>query len=165
LKLCLDTYGAEHGQWLIDFRNAQVRRFKDSDDFQYRYRFHSRWLKRILIEHVPWEDFFLSLRFSAYRDPDVYNDHLLGILKFRDRNALKAIERYEKRLSDETIVVKTSDGNEYEISRYCPHAGASLESGMVDGHTITCLNHHYVFDLDTGDCFSGNCRLQTKRLV
>jgi hypothetical protein len=49
----------------------------------------------------------LSLRFSAYRDPDIYNDHLLGLLKFNDAVSLRFIEAYEKRKTPESIVVAT----------------------------------------------------------
>jgi UDP-MurNAc hydroxylase len=165
LTVCFDVQGEGGGCWLVDFRpSPAVRRGTPADPHQYRYRFHSRWLKRILAEDLPWEDFFLSLRFSAYRQPDLYNDHLLGLLKFNDAASLQAVEQYEKSMSSESIVVSTADGASYEIARYCPHAGASLEGARIEGHTITCLNHHYVFDLDTGECLTGNCRLRTQRI-
>jgi UDP-MurNAc hydroxylase len=163
MTLCLDIEGPEGGVWLIDFHAGTVRRGTLTDAHHYRYRFHSRWLKRIIADGVPWEDFLLGLRFTAFRDPDVYNDHLLGILKFNDAASLRAVEEYEQRGSDETIVVTTSDGNRYEIQRFCPHAGAALDSAPIEGHVLTCLSHHYEFDLDTGKCLSGNCTLRTKR--
>lgn len=165
MTMCLDIEGPEGGVWLVDFRGkGSVRRANRDDEYQTRYRFHSRWLKRILVDAVPWEDFLLSLRFSAYRNPDVYNDHWLGLMKFNDAASLQAVEEYEKRESDETIVVTAPNGSRYEIARYCPHAGAALDEAPIEGHTITCLNHHYEFDLDTGKCFSGNCTLRTKKL-
>jgi hypothetical protein len=39
------------------------------------------------------EDLLLSLRFSARRNPDIYNDHPVGLLKHADRDALEAVER------------------------------------------------------------------------
>jgi UDP-MurNAc hydroxylase len=163
--LRLEVEGPQGGAWHIDFGpSPRVRRAAPGDPFQYRYRLHSRWLKRILVDHVPWEDFLLGLRFSAFRDPDVYNDHLLGVLKFNDAKSLKAVENWEKSSSDERIVIATGDGCRYEIAKYCAHAGASLENAPIDGHTITCLNHHYVFDLDTGRCLTGNCTLYTRKL-
>ncbi len=165
MNVCFDIEGPQGGQWLVNFSNQpEVRRLSDKDQVHYRYRFHSRWLKRILVDQVPWEDFFLSLRFSASRDPDVYNDHLLGLLKFNDLASLNAVEQYEKRECDEKIVVTAPDGSRYEIARYCPHAGASLDDAPIEGHIITCLNHHYMFNLDTGECLTGNCTLRTKKL-
>lgn len=166
MTLCLAVDGPEGGEWLVDFgAKPGVRRARGDEPYQYRYRMHSRWLKRILVDGVPWEDFLLGLRFSAYRDPDVYNDHLLGLLKFNDAKTLQAVERWEQAQSAETIVVEASDGARYEIAKYCPHAGASLEHAPIEGHTITCLNHHYSFDLDTGRCSSGNCSLKTRKLA
>lgn len=162
LTLCLDIEDA--GAWLVDFRDLTVRRGSADERHQYRYRFHVRWLKRILRDQVPWEDFLLSLRFRAARDPDVYNDHLLGVLKFNDAASLRAVEAYEQQGSDETIVVTAPDGARYEIQRFCPHAGAALDAAPIEGHVLTCLSHHYEFDLDTGRCLSGNCTLRTRKL-
>jgi len=164
MTLCLDIEGPDGGVWLVDFRKGTVRRGTTADPHQYRYRFHSRWLKRILVDHLPWEDFLLSLRFKAFRDPDVYNDHLLGLLKFNDLRSLRAVEEYEKRNSDETIIVTAPDGTRFQIARFCPHGGAGLADAPIVGHRITCLNHHYEFDLDTGKCLNGNCTLRTSRL-
>ncbi len=165
MTLRFDVEGEGGGIFLVGIgQECWVRRGDESSDYNYRYRFHSRWLKRILFDGVPWEDFFLSLRFLADRRPDVYNDHLLGLLKFNDIGSLRAVEQYERRESDETIVRSTADGARYEISRYCPHAGASLEEAVIEGHTLTCLNHHYEFDLDTGACLTGDCELRTRRL-
>lgn len=121
-------------------------------------------MKRILVEDLPWEDFFLRLRFSAWRDPDVYNDHLLGLLKFNEISALNAVQQFEEIESDETIIVTAGNGDRYEVSKHCPHAGVSLENAPIEGKRITCLNHHYVFDLDSGECESGNCTLRTRKL-
>lgn len=158
--------GDQAGRWLVRIRpdDYGVERWDGAAPYQYRYRFHLRWLKRILVEGLHWEDFLLSLRFSAERDPDVYNDHLLGLLKFDHVLALEAVEQFERGESSETIEVRTEDGTRYEIAKYCPHAGASLERAPIEGRRITCLLHHYVFDLDTGDCLSGNCRLATRRI-
>jgi UDP-MurNAc hydroxylase len=165
MTLRFDVAGEGGGIFLVHIgKECWVRRGDEDSAYNYRYRFHSRWLKRILFDGVPWEDFFLSLRFLADRDPDVYNDHLLGLLKFNDRGSLREVEKYERRESPENFVVTAPDGARYEINRYCPHAGASLEEAIIEGHILTCLNHHYEFDLDTGECLTGNCELRTRRL-
>jgi nitrite reductase/ring-hydroxylating ferredoxin subunit len=45
------------------------------------------------------------------------------------------------------------------------HAGAALDNAPIEGHILTCLNHHYGFDLDSGKCLDGNCSLRTKKLT
>jgi UDP-MurNAc hydroxylase len=166
MNVLFDIEGEGGGRWLVRIHADEygVARWDGTTPYQYCYRFHVRWLKRILVEGLHWEDFLLSLRFTAERNPDVYNDHLLGLLKFNHVHALAAVEMFERGLSGETIEVRAQDGTRYEIAKYCPHAGASLERAPVEGRHITCLLHHYVFDLDTGECLSGNCRLASRRI-
>jgi len=60
------------------------------------------------------------MRFSTWRDPDMYNDYLIGLLKHAEPQALQAVEAYElRRAIDEKIVIDAPTGR-YEISRYCP---------------------------------------------
>ena len=86
------------------------------------------------------------------------------MLKFNDSDATYAVEFFEKSKSDQTIFVTTHDGEKYEIEKFCPHAGASLETGIVTNKQIECSNHHYVFDLRTGKCINANCNLKTKKI-
>jgi UDP-MurNAc hydroxylase len=166
MDVLFDIEGEGGGKWLLRIHpdDHGVERWDGAAPHQYCYRFHVRWLKRILVDDLHWEDFLLSVRFEAERDPDVYNDHLLGLLKFNHVRALEAVEQFERGLSGETIEVQAEDGTRYEIAKFCPHAGASLEHAPIEGRRITCLLHHYVFDLDTGECLSGNCRLATRRI-
>jgi len=100
----------------------------------------------------------LSCRLAVWRDPDVYNDHLLGLLKFADREALSAVEEWEQSVrSDEMIQVRSGD-RQYEIQRFCPHAGQDLlEVGdILPSDIIRCNGHHYEFDLKTGRCLTAN---------
>ncbi|HEU4915979.1 MAG TPA: MBL fold metallo-hydrolase [Acidimicrobiia bacterium] len=145
------------GGWAVDFRPGREGVFRDMGECQYVYRFESRWLWPILEGKVPWEDFLLSLRFRAWRHPDLYNDHLLGLLKFAWPEALEAVEVYETSPATEETIVVESDGKLYRIQRYCPHAGQDLlETGEVlPGGVIRCLGHHYEFDLATGLCLTG----------
>src|SRR5439155_11705091 len=108
---------------------------------------------------VPWEDFFLSLRFRAIREPDVYNDHLLGLLKFADESALAMVETFERSIAAGEMISVHADGREYSVGRYCPHAGNDLLSTgeVLPGGIIRCLAHHYEFELATGACVNGSC--------
>jgi UDP-MurNAc hydroxylase len=98
------------------------------------------------------------MRFSAWRNPDIYNDYLIGLLKHAEPQALACVEAYERgRSTDEKIVVQSSTGR-YEISRYCPHAGEDLAIGsMVTDGILRCLGHNLEFDLATGTCINARC--------
>lgn len=159
MRVGFDVRGPGGGQWAVDFRPGSEGVYDGLEGCGYRYSFESRWLPPIMDGSIPWEDFFLSLRFDARRDPDVYNDHLLGLLKFADREALQAVEDFESRpVSDERITIH-SEGRVYSVARYCPHAGSDLlETGEVlPGGVLRCLAHHYEFDLNTGACAASNC--------
>jgi nitrite reductase/ring-hydroxylating ferredoxin subunit/L-ascorbate metabolism protein UlaG (beta-lactamase superfamily) len=129
---------------------------------EYTLRLNGRWLQAALTGQIGWEDLLLSLRLTARRDPDRYNDYLIGLLKHANEPALRAIEDYEtRREENERIVV---DG--YEINRYCPHAGEDLSIGAVvsDG-VLQCLGHNFTFDLRTGECINARCRPLESRPV
>jgi nitrite reductase/ring-hydroxylating ferredoxin subunit len=36
------------------------------------------------------------------------------------------------------------------VQSLCPHEAIPLESGLIDGATLTCLEHMWQFDLETG---------------
>ena len=61
----------------------------------YRLRMDARWLAGVVDGRTRWEELLLSLRFSARREPDHYNDYLVGLLKHADLAALRAVERFE----------------------------------------------------------------------
>ena len=158
---------AGQGNWAVDFRPGCEGVFRNTGDCQYVLRFESCWLAPILQGTIPWEDFFLSLRFRAWRHPDVYNDHLLGLLKFAWPEALDAVEDYETSAATEETIVVEVDGKQYRIQRYCPHAGQDLlETGeLLPGGVIRCLGHHYEFDLATGQCLTGRANALRTELI
>lgn len=160
MRVGFDIVGAGGGQWAVDFRPESEGVFDEMGECSYCYRFASRWLPALLNGTLLWEDFFLSLRFQAWRNPDIYNDHLLGLLKFAHSDALKAVERYENSLVAGERIAIHADGNNYLVRRYCPHAGIDLlDAGEVlPGGILRCLGHHYEFDLETGRCLNGNCQ-------
>ncbi|MCW2911596.1 MAG: Rieske (2Fe-2S) domain protein [Actinomycetia bacterium] len=161
--------GEVEGRWDVDLRADGVRvdvrgRARRPE---YGFRLNSRWLAPVIFGQIGWEDLFLSLRFSAWRHPDIYNDYLIGFLKHAEPQALQAIESYEQsRSSDEKIVID-APGGRYEIARYCPHAGEDLAIGSAVGDgVIRCLGHNLEFDLTTGVCLNARCDpLATRRLA
>ncbi|GAC1366223.1 MAG: hypothetical protein NVSMB32_10340 [Actinomycetota bacterium] len=159
MRVGFEVHGPAGGSWAVDFRPGQEEVSRDMGQCSYRFRFEDRWLPSLLDGTTRWEDFFLSLRFEASRDPDVYNDHLLGLLKFAEPAALGAVETFESGLgSDETITIE-AEGRMYRVSRFCPHAGNDLlDTGeILTGGILTCLAHHYEFDLSTGRALNGDC--------
>ena len=107
---------------------------------------------------MPWEDLLLSLRVSAWREPDVYNDYLVGLLKHANAEALSAVERFETSRDPEDTVVIEDRENRWEVSRYCPHAGEDLsEGGVIHNGVLRCLGHNFDFDLATGQCLNARC--------
>jgi UDP-MurNAc hydroxylase len=149
--------GPGGGEWAVDFRPGYEGVDRRIGSCSYQYRFASRWLPSLIDGCTPWEDFFLSLRFAAHREPDLYNDHLLGLLKFAEPEALGAVESFERSLEfDERIILQSGDRS-YSVPRYCPHAGNDLlETGeILPGEVLRCLAHHYEFDLQTGRCRNG----------
>lgn len=167
MRVGFDIVGPGGGQWAVDFRSGSEGVRDEMRGCGYTYSFASRWLPPILDGRVHWEDFLLSLRFRATRDPDKYNDHLLGLLKFAEPEALRRVEEYETATRDPELIEVEADGHVYEAQRYCPHAGGDLEETgeVLPGRRLRCLNHYFEFDLETGRCLNGNVPpLRVRRL-
>lgn len=148
------------GSWDVAIRPGGIGVTPADDDARPGYRIvvDGRWLAAVLTGRIAWEDLLLSLRLSLSRDPDVYNDHFVGLLKHANAPALAAVEMYETgRDKSERITVR-SGGGTYEIPRYCPHAGEDLSVGaVVEDGRLHCLGHNFVFDLATGRCLNARC--------
>jgi nitrite reductase/ring-hydroxylating ferredoxin subunit len=54
------------------------------------------------------------------------------------------------RVADVDIALFHVDGRIYAIADACIHAGASLASGRIRGHVVTCRGHGLQFDITTG---------------
>ena len=153
--------GPGGGRWDAKFApgGARVDLMGRAASVNYRFAVDGRWLVPVVDGRAGWEDLLLSLRVSAWRDPDVYNDYLIGLLKHADAHVLRAVEAYETAEREHETVVIEANGSRYEVSRYCPHAGEDLGLGavVVDG-VLRCLGHNYEFDLETGACVNARCQ-------
>ena len=61
------------------------------------------------------------------------------------------------RLADppiDVLVIRTRR-QVFAVENRCPHLGALLDGGNVDGRTITCTAHGRRFDLASGRCATG----------
>ncbi len=165
-----EVSGAVEGRWDVDIRpqGVHVDLGGGAKTVNYRFKVDSRWLAPVIYGAIAWEDLFLSLRIGVWRDPDIYNDYLIGLLKHAEPEALDAIQRYEHgRDSGEKLQVNAPGGT-YEIGRYCPHAGEDLAIGavMLENDVLRCLGHNLEFDLKTGACLNARCDpLQTRRVL
>ncbi|MGH2572755.1 MAG: Rieske 2Fe-2S domain-containing protein [Actinomycetota bacterium] len=158
MRVGFEVTGPGGGSWAVDFGDGCQAVLPELGDCGYVFTMASRWLRPILREEVPWEDFLLSLRFEAQRSPDVPNDHLLGLLKYADQDSLAAVERFETSMASEQRITVHAAGQAYSVARYCPHAGNDLEEtgDVLPGGVLRCLAHHYEFDLATGRCLNGS---------
>lgn len=50
------------------------------------------------------------------------------------------------------LVVGRSGDDWFALDGICPHAGAVLGEGMVDGGLLICPLHAFAFDVATGHC-------------
>jgi nitrite reductase (NADH) small subunit len=55
-------------------------------------------------------------------------------------------------VAGEEIAIFSFNGEYYAISDMCPHRGASLAEGFLDGGKVFCPLHCFDFDLKTGEC-------------
>jgi phenylpropionate dioxygenase-like ring-hydroxylating dioxygenase large terminal subunit len=60
-------------------------------------------------------------------------------------------------LGEELAVYRGDDGVVRAVGAYCPHMGAHLAEGKVDGKGIRCFFHHWKFD-ETGELVDIPCR-------
>jgi nitrite reductase/ring-hydroxylating ferredoxin subunit len=58
-------------------------------------------------------------------------------------------------VADNEVAVFNVDGTVYAIGDTCPHAGASLGAGKVDGRIVTCRAHGLRYDMTTGQVTTG----------
>jgi len=58
-------------------------------------------------------------------------------------------------VSGQTVALFNAGGKLFAIGDRCPHAGASLAEGTVNGACVTCPWHFAEFDLASGKALSG----------
>ncbi len=158
--------GPHGGTWDVDFTpdGLTIGPADPAARPHYRVTTAGRWVDAVLTGRLAWEDVLISFRVGLYRDPDVYNDYLVGLLKHANAPALRAVEMYETCRDESERIVVESAGRRYDIPRYCPHAGEDLAVGAVvrDG-LVHCLAHNFAFDLETGACVNARAANLTSR--
>ena len=56
----------------------------------------------------------------------------------------------QAKVGSKTLALFNVDGHFYAIDDTCPHRGASLAEGELEGHEVTCPWHAAVFDVTSG---------------
>ena len=51
----------------------------------------------------------------------------------------------------QVVLFKTESGI-VAVENRCPHAGGSLDNGLLDGNHLRCVWHGWRFDLSNGEC-------------
>lgn len=68
---------------------------------------------------------------------------------------------------DGPIAIFHLDGSVHVVTDVCPHAGARLSDGELDGQVLTCPRHGSQFDVTSGERLRGpaDCALLTYKVV
>jgi L-ascorbate metabolism protein UlaG (beta-lactamase superfamily)/nitrite reductase/ring-hydroxylating ferredoxin subunit len=157
MTLRFEVAGAAGGTWDAHLGPDEVRVDLDggAGHADYLLRMDARWLQGVVTGRTRWEELLLSLRFSARREPDHYNDYLVGLLKHADLAALRAVEEFETARDPFERIEVEDRGRRVSVSRYCPHAGEDLsETAVVTDGVLRCLGHNFEYDLTTGECLN-----------
>jgi nitrite reductase/ring-hydroxylating ferredoxin subunit len=59
------------------------------------------------------------------------------------------------KVADKEIAIFNVDGEIYAMGDSCPHAGASLGAGKLNGRIVTCRAHGLRYDVSTGQVTTG----------
>ncbi|MEX2599028.1 MAG: Rieske 2Fe-2S domain-containing protein [Dehalococcoidia bacterium] len=59
---------------------------------------------------------------------------------------MKAVE-----INGRTLIVANVEGRYVAFSSECPHEGADMGKGKLDGMAVWCTNHQFLFDLNNGE--------------
>jgi UDP-MurNAc hydroxylase len=150
--------GVQRGDIVLDCAEGKVPTIRDytGEDVNYRFTVDHRFVHDVLKgRFINFESVFLGMRFTAWRNPDVFNDALFTILVNFDDTRLQQADREfqcESAASGGVFEV-VNDGACYLVQRRCPHMGSDLSVvGQVSGGMITCARHGWQFRLSDGAC-------------
>ena len=160
MPVLFEIRGAHGGDWLVDFRKDRdvVSRVEPAHPSPYGFDIESRFLQAVLDGRLTFDALFLSLRFAAHRDPDLYSEDLMTLLKRDDRDSLNLIERHLRAGAKTEYAEIESEGRRYRIEKFCPHAGGNLQRADVKDGVLTCPVHGWQFRLSDGRCLTARSR-------
>lgn len=141
--------------YCIDLMNKTIEVTSCIKDLNNYYRMTApAWLvNKVLTGEMNWPDFALTFRVTIERVPDVYNTVIHGFL-ILDTNKIQSFcEKMQKTNTNNERIIKMCEGKQYSILRYCPHQGADLSQGYLEGPLMVCPRHQWKFDIkNNGKC-------------
>ena len=166
-SILLNIIGEVKEKIIIDFASKLDKnsiRYFDKDGYFYELTIEGKHLNQILNKKISWDDLFLSLRFKAKRNPDVYSEHLRTFLLLADPVSYKEYELFhfgEKNIKKETFV-QNYEGKQYYVQKYCPHAKGDLSKGYVRDGILHCPIHNWKFSLKNGKGINNKSKIEIK---
>ncbi len=152
--------GVDDGDILLDCRPGVPPAVMEygGEMVNYRFTIGHRYVHHLLQNRfINFESVFLSMRFTAWRNPDIFNEALFSLLINFDGQRLQEAERVlqpEPDAPDDFFEV-VHNGESYSVQRYCPHMGSDLSAvGQIGDGTITCMRHGWQFRLSDGACLN-----------
>jgi nitrite reductase/ring-hydroxylating ferredoxin subunit len=73
-------------------------------------------------------------------------------IKVAEHGALAARSLTQAEAAGKTLVLANANGRITALDDRCPHFGASLADGQIEGELLVCPWHGREFDLRTGSC-------------
>jgi UDP-MurNAc hydroxylase len=138
---------------VLDFPKRSVREPVACEKFRYGFAIPPELVRTVLRDDEPdWVNtIFLSTRFTAWRVGG-YNEYLYTFFKCLTDERIVYADGWFAETHDDTSTI-TLDG--WQIQRRCPHMKADLSKfGVVEGATLTCNQHGWQWDLETGRCLT-----------
>lgn len=162
----LDFGGSDPGTGsvAIDFVEREIREWHGEESV-YRVEVDRRLVEACVRDHLEdWVNaLFLSARFTAHRTGG-FNEYVMTFFKSLSPTRMAFVEQIYAQASGEPDEWFERDG--WRIQRYCPHRqGDLVVCGEIEHGQITCMLHHWTFDLESGECVAGNQRGQDVRLA
>ena len=148
-RVLLDT-GKE--RIVLDFPNRRVLD-DDGQPCRYVFRIDDALVRTCVRERFDdWVNaLFLSCRFSASRKGP-YNEHVYTWFKSLAPEKARYVEQW---LTEEREVQEFWRFGDRLVQRRCPHLSADLARfGYVEDGVLTCAQHDWKFDLETGRCLT-----------
>ena len=97
----------------------------------------------------------------SYKTPDEYDPVLHGFLALEADDLPSLCESIRQVEANKERAVIAAGSARYAVHRYCPHQGADLTEGWVEGgHLLVCPRHRWQFDLEK----QGRCTLNSSSL-
>ncbi len=155
----------------IDFPAGRVRPFVPGEDHAFAFDIPRPLVETVVARRaVDWSNaLFLSLRFRAWRRGE-FNEHLYNFFKSLSPERIRRAEAQARAdAATRSPAGAGPEGDEVRIGdwlvqRLCPHRQADLAIfGELDGCILTCTQHGWQFDLESGRGLTADRPIRARR--